>query len=250
MRTKLFSGAAALSIAAAPGAFAGDWYTGAPMSGQPATFNPMASLDLSLTAASGAQHAVLQGTVAPFGGLEQNGLRIRLGGLLGSYTYTASTPGIGKVRGDQVGGTLLVGHEWIVERTKFGIYGGLDAIDTKLDRFDPENKTPGTTLGFRGVVDFYSTPVRGFMAAGTFSFSSANAAYYMRLKGGVAVYDQVYLGPEILALGDSFYNQWRVGLHVSGVKLGPVQFGASGGYVSDRVRGAGSYGILDVRLTF
>jgi hypothetical protein len=29
-----------------------------------------------------------------------------------------------------------------------------------------------------------------------------------------------------------------------------VQFGLSGGYVNDAVRGAGGYGILDTRLTF
>lgn len=249
MRSKLITGAVVLTAAGSP-AIANDWYTGAPASGQTAAFNPMGSVDLSFSAVTGAQHAVVQGTLGPFGGLEQTGLRIRLGGLLGSYVYDASSPGVGKVRGDQMGGAFLLGHEWVVERTKFSVYGGLDALNTKLDRVDPDNKTAGASFGFKGVLEFYTTPTRTTMAAGTLTLSSVNAAYYMRLKAGVSISDQVYIGPEVLAMGDTFYAQGRVGMHLSGAKLGPAQFGVSGGYAYDRVRGGGGYGILEMRMTF
>jgi hypothetical protein len=254
MSNKLLCGAGLLSLALsslAPGAHAADWYTGSPLNSQPAgAYNPLASLDLSLTAAPSARHAVLIGTIAPFGGLEQNGLRIRLSGLLGGYTYEATAAGVGTVTGNQVGGSFLLGHDWIINRTKIGVFGGLDVISNQLDKIDPDNKTEGATVGFKGGFDFYSTPTTMTMATGTFAFSTANSAYYMRLKGGVAIYENVYIGPETLVMGDSFYSQWRLGMHLSGVKLGPVQFGLSGGYVNDAVRGAGGYGILDTRLTF
>ncbi|MBX9761120.1 MAG: cellulose biosynthesis protein BcsS [Beijerinckiaceae bacterium] len=242
---------AALPALGVAGAQAADWYTGSPLTSQATgPNNPLASIDLSLTAAPESRHAVLIGTVAPFGGLEQNGLRIRLMGLLGGYSYDATALGVGKVSGNQVGGSLMLGHDWIVEKTKFGVFGGLDVINNQLDKFDPDNKTEGTTIGFKAGFDFYTTPTKSTMATGTFAFSTANSAYYMRLKGGIAVYEQVYIGPETLVMGDSFYSQWRLGLHLSGVKLGPLQFGVSGGYVNDAVRGAGGYGILDSRITF
>lgn len=249
MRYKLLTGAFVLVTAGTPAA-ATDWYTGAPNSAQPKSYNPVASVDLSLAAAHASRHAVVLGTIGPFGGLEQTGLRIRLGGMMGVYVYDASTPGVGRVRGDQIGGMALVGHEWVVDRTKFSVYGGLDVIETKLDRIDPKNDTPGTVFGFRGVIDFYSRPTATTMVTGTFSLSSANTAYYARLKAGYAVFDQVFLGPEVLALGDAFYRQVRAGLHLSGLKLGPVEFGLSGGYAYDRMRGGGAYGLLDVRMTF
>lgn len=249
MRSKLITSAVALTAAVSP-VSANDWYTGAPMSGQPTTLSPLGSVDLSIAAVTGARHAVVQGTIGPFGGLEQTGLRVRLGGMVGSYVYDAATPGVGKVRGDQTGGAFLVGHEWVAERTKFSVYGGLDVLNTTLDRFDPNNKTAGASVGFKGVLEFYSTPTRATMAAGALTLSSANAAYYMRLKAGVAVYEQVYIGPEVLAMGDNFYSQGRIGLHMSGWKFGPVQLGLSGGYAHDRVRGGGAYGILDARMTF
>lgn len=249
MRHKLLTGVFVLSTAGTPAA-ATDWYTGAPASAQPKAFNPVASIDLSAAASHGSRHGVLQGTIGPFGGLEQTGLRVRLGGMLGTYVYQATTPGVGKVRGDQLGGTALLGYEWVIDRSKFSVYGGLDVIETNLDRVDPENKTPGTVFGFRGVLDFYSRPTTATMIAGTFSLSSANTAYYGRLKAGFSIFDHVYVGPEVLALGDTFYRQIRAGLHLSGLKIGPVEFGLSGGYAHDRVRGGGAYGLLDVRMTF
>jgi len=51
-------------------------------------------------------------------------------------------------------------------------------------------------------------------------------------------------------LGDNFFHQWRVGAHVSGIKLGMVQLGVSGGFLSDQVRGTGGYGILETRFSF
>lgn len=249
MRKHIMSAAVFLPLGA-PGALAADWYTGSPMNSQPAGFNPLAALDLSVSAGSGAASGALVGTFAPFNGLEHNGFRFRVIGLIGRYDYDASAPGVGEVTGNQAGGSLLGGYEWAVNKTKIGVYGGIDVINNRLNKFDPGNDTEGTTYGFRAGVDFYSNPTSSTMAAGTFTFTTANTGYYVRLRGGVAAYEQMYVGPEVLVLGDSFYNQWRLGLHLSGVQLGPVQFGVSGGYLNDSTKGNGGYGILDTRLTF
>lgn len=250
MRKHVMSAAVLLSLGAS-GAFAADWYTGSPANSRAAgPYNPLAALDLSFSAANDSLSGALVGTIGPFGGLEQNGFRVRMIGLLGGYKYDATAPGVGVVTGNQVGGSLLGGYEWIVDKTKIGVYGGLDVINNRLDKVDPNNDTEGATFGFRAGIDFYSNPSTSTMAAGTFTFTSANSGYYARLRGGVAVYEQMYIGPEALALGDSFYTQWRIGAHLSGVQLGPVQFGVSGGYVNDSSRGNGAYGILDTRLTF
>lgn len=250
MRKQILSAALLVSLGAS-GAMAADWYTGSPMNSRPTgPNNPLAALDLSFTAASNQLAGALVGTIGPFGGLETNGLRVRMIGLLGGYRYEAAAAGVGLVTGNQVGGSLMLGYEWIVDRTKIGVFGGLDAINNRLDKFDPTNTTEGTTFGGRIGLDFYSRPTNATMAAGTFSFTTANSGYYLRLRGGMAVYDQIYLGPEVLALGDSFYTQWRLGVGLSGISLGPVQFGVSAGYVNDSSRGGGAYGILDTRLTF
>ena len=62
-------------------------------------------------------------------------------------------------------------------------------------------------------------------------------AYFTHAKWGFAVADGIFVGPEALFLGDAFYQQWRVGAHVSGVRVGLLQFGLAGGFVDDRSRG-------------
>lgn len=251
MRTQGISAAALLLSLGATGAFAADWYTGSPANSRPGgAYNPLASIDLSFSAAKDQLSAALVGTVAPFGGLETNGFRMRMIGVLGGYRYDASAAGVGLVTGNQVGGSLLMGYEWIVDRTKVGVFGGLDAISNRLDKYDPDNTTEGAAFGARIGVDFYSRPTDATYAAGTFSYTTANNGYYMRLRGGMAIYEQTFMGPELLALGDSFYTQWRLGVGLHNIELGPVKIGVSGGFVSDSSRGNGAYGILDTRLTF
>ena len=123
MRKQILSAAILLSLGAS-GAFAADWYTGSPLNSSPAgPNNPLAALDLSLTAGNDQIAGALVGTIGPFGGLETNGLRIRMIGLLGGYRYDAAAVGVGVVTGNQVGGSLMVGYEWIVARTKIGVFG-------------------------------------------------------------------------------------------------------------------------------
>jgi hypothetical protein len=250
MRKQIVSAALLLSLGASS-AYSADWYTGSPLNSQASSpFNPLASLDLSFSAANGSLSGALVGTVAPFGGLETTGFRMRMIGVLGGYKYNASAVGVGTVTGNQVGGSLLGGYEWVVNKTKIGVYGGVDFINNRLDKFDPNNDTGGGAVGFRAGLDFYSNPTSSTMAAGTLTFTTANMGYYVRMRGGIAAYEQMFVGPEMLVIGDSFFTQWRVGAHLSGIQLGPVQFGVSAGYANDSSRGNGAYGIFDTRLTF
>lgn len=251
MRKQGISAAAFLLAFGATGAFAADWYTGSPVNSRPGgAASPLAAIDLSFSAAKDQLSGALVGMVAPFGGLETNGFRVRMIGVLGGYRYDANAAGVGLVTGNQVGGSLLMGYEWIVDRTKVGLFGGLDVISNRLDKYDPDNNTEGATIGARIGLDFYSRPTDATYAAGTFSFTTANSGYYMRLRGGMSIYEQTYLGPELLVLGDSFYTQWRMGVGLHNIELGPVKIGVSTGFVSDSSRGKGAYGILDTRLAF
>jgi hypothetical protein len=209
------------------------------------------SLDLSLSGTTQeALHGVVIGTIAPFSHLQESGMRTRLSTLLGSYTYVATTAGVGRVSGSQVGGSFLVGYEWVLRTSTVALWGGFDAINTRLNKVDPLNETVGMVFGFKAGLDFYINPTSFTMLSGTMSFSSANAAYFTRFKAGMAIAKGVFIGPELLMLGDNFYSQARFGAHISGVSVGPVQFGLSAGVLNDAVRGAGGYATFDTRLTF
>ncbi|MBV8851311.1 MAG: cellulose biosynthesis protein BcsS [Methylobacteriaceae bacterium] len=229
-------------------AHAADWYTGEHL--QEIVPKPHVAIDIAATAdTNGSTFGTMIGTIAPFDGLNEDGFRLRLSGVLGRYSYVGSD-GIGRVNGTQSDGAFLVGYEWVMRAATVAVYVGADVTDNRLSINDPNNASKGLHVGGKVAVDFYVNPTPYSMISGVVSYASANNAYYSRFKAGLAIAPQLFVGPELLVLGDNFYSQYRLGMHLTGLRLGAMQFGISGGYLDDKVRGRGGYGILDARLTF
>lgn len=238
-------------FAACGGAHAADWYTGAPASGVAAPAQFGVAIDTAVTVDSkDSRYVTLIGTIAPFSTFDRSGMRLRLGGVLGQYSYISGTAGLGRVKGTQEDGSFLVGYEWVSRRLTVAAYLGGDINNNRLDKADPLNKATGTAFGAKIAVDFNWRPVDYLMASGVGSYSTAHNSYYARLKGGYAIMPETYIGPEVLFLGDDFFRQWRVGGHITGARVGILQFGLSAGMLNDQVRGKGVYGILDARIAF
>ena len=180
--------------------------------------------------------------------MDRSGFRMRGNMILGAYQYDSDL--VGRVNGRLIGGGFLMGYEWVFRRATVAAYVGADAINTAISPDDPRNAAKGASVGLKIATDFFVTPTDDTMLAGVFSYSTNFNSYYSRLKFGVALADRVYVGPEIGALGDNFFQQWRLGGHVTGLRLGLLQFGAALGFLNDRVRGGGLYGTLDSRVTF
>ena len=249
MRTGICVFAVTVTCTLASPALAQEWYTGARERAPEANYG--AAIDASLSATTrGTVHGGVIGTIAPFNKLDESGVRLRLGGIAGSYTYTSTSPGVGNVKGSESSGSLMAGYEWVTKNATFAIYLGGEAQNRTLSKPDPSNSVVGAAYGFKTSVDFYMNPTSYTMASGNITYSTVNNAYYTRFKVGMAVTERIFIGPELLFLGDNFYGQWRAGAHVTGAKFGPMQLGLSGGYVNDRRGGPGGYGILDARLTF
>lgn len=264
-----------------PRAFASDWYTGAPGSMTPtqsssyisffdastttpawtkssATVAPEpyaapskfgVAIDTAVTAdTKGSRFASVIGTIAPFSEIDKSGLRLRIGGVIGTYGYANTR--LGQITGNMQDGSVMIGYEWLTARASFGIYGGIDFNNNQLNKYDPNNGSVGQATGAKIALDFSYRPTNTMMLSGVASYSSAHSAYYARLKAGWAIAPNTYVGPEAIFMGDDFFQQWRVGAHITGATFGPVQLGASAGLMNDRVRGTGLYGILDGRLAF
>lgn len=273
----------ALAILSPGAARAAEWYTGAPLSQGVAptsyiaafppqtdpvytTYKPVvsksadyvapasketfgAAIDFAATAdTKGSRFLTAIATIAPFSGLDESGIRLRLGGVVGQYSYTNST--LGTVKGTQSDVSFMVGYEWVTQRASFGVYGGANYDNNAIDKFDSANTSVGKGTGMKIAVDFNYRPTDYTMFSGVGSFSSFHSAYYTRLKAGYAIAPQLYAGPEAIFMGDDFFKQWRVGLHMTGAKFSMLQVGASAGVLVDKVRGTGIYGILDARLGF
>jgi hypothetical protein len=240
----------AVLLASTAQASATDWYTGVPGDG-PSGAAPTIAIDTAVDITSQNALAVAMiGTIAPFAPMDESGLRLRLSGLGGKYDYIASSAGLGRINGSLAQGSFMVGYEYVSNKLTAAGYVGPSISYNGISPNDPNNTVKGTYVGFRVGGEFYARPTDATMISGVGSFDTAHNDYYGRLKFGLAIINQVFVGPEALALGDNFFHQWRIGGHISGMRFGFVQLGVSGGYLFDYVRGPGGYAILESRVTF
>jgi hypothetical protein len=239
----------ALSLTTAGRAGAVDWYTGDKTSDP--DYAPSIVIDASGSFASTSDFGAVAVTGAVDGNLRQSGFLGRAEFVGGGYRYDATNAGFTQlIHATQISGGALVGYNWVSPNWTFALFGGVQAVNTVLNPFDPNNGTNGTHVGAKFVGEFYGNPTEKTMFSGYASYGTAISDYYTRFKAGFAIARQVFIGPEFLALGNQFYNEYRGGLHLSGFTLGQLTFGISGGFVSNRVTGSGGYGIVDARLGF
>ncbi len=191
-------------------------------------------------------------TSAVGGNLDKSGMRfhtawqVQFGCCVGQFKDTTT------YRGTTYSSHVLVGYEWVGEKGTIATYAGVNVENQPVAPIDAnlETGTRQTTAGFQAALDLYYTPTDWMMMSTNASFSTRKRAYYARSKLGFAVAEELYVGPEAGASGSTDYNQYRVGAHISGVKIGAMSFGLSGGYAFDRKNGNGGYMILDSRMTF
>ena len=88
------------------------------------------------------------------------------------------------------------------------------------------------------------------MMASNIGFSTHEMAFFARAKVGYAISEGLYVGPEFTAIGGQDTRQQRAGLHLTGLKIGGVQFGFAAGFARDRRHGNGAYATISSRVTF
>ncbi len=237
-----------VSVMAAWPAYAADWYTGAKPQHQ--TDDWIVSVDTSadITTQKSYFGDVLV-TGAPVGALDETGVRLRLDGMTGRYSYVSSVSNQ-TVNGTQESGAALVGYEWVSPATSFAAYIGADVRNNSLSIADPSNSVVGTNFGAKAQLELYTKPTLRTMVAFNASYATNKTAYFARLRGGYIIGLDLYVGPEFVVLGDSFFNQERFGAHLTGLRAGPASFSFAAGYLYDRVRKNGGYANVDARLGF
>lgn len=236
--------AASVACLLSAGSQAADWYA---RPSADAARDWVVDVNSSLSVAStGSVYGGVALTAAPKP--EAEGLAFRVEGLTGHYTYTSGQGT--RIDGQSVEGSLLAGYRIRGDRIAITAYLGVTARNNTIDIPDPTNRTVGSSLAFKTAAELYAQPTSRSMVAAYGSYSTANNAYYGRVKLGYDAGNRVYFGPEFSALGDDFYKQWRVGLHATGWRLGPFDLAVAAGLLKDHRDGFGGYSTVDARTSF
>ncbi len=181
-------------------------------------------------------------------GLDRDGLTIKALTGYGTYRYLAGGPGGIEVLGRQYMGSLMPGWRFKYDHLELTLFGGLDIQDHRLTPDDPASTVRGTMFGGRFGADLWYEPWSKVMLASNISVSSIGPSYWSRVATGWRVLDKMWIGPEILALGDMSYQQYRVGAHITGLKAKWFEWSVGGGWVTDSDQRGGYYGRISILL--
>lgn len=152
----------------------------------------------------------------------------------GSYRYLSGALGNIEVTGDQIVGFALPGWRFRSGSTYLTLFAGIDVQHHRLKPDDPSNKLRGTHAGFRAAAEFWMEPTTATMLAADASVSTVGPSYTARGAFGWQALGAFYVGPEVQAFrGDDAYQQWRIGLHVTGLKVHAFEWSAALGYAND-----------------
>ena len=170
-------------------------------------------------------------------GLARDGFMLKA--LIGAGVYRYQSGAI-PVRGEVYAAALMPGWRFVRGTLDVAVYGGLDA-QHHLVTGDPANRLRGFNLGFRTGADLWWEPAANAMVNASMAASTIGAGYWARAAYGWRLFDRFFAGPEITALGDDNYRQFRVGVHVTAFRWAAFEWSAGLGYVRDSDDRSGAY---------
>jgi len=185
------------------------------------------------------------------GGLEQDGLFLKVLLSGGRYDYRAENLGGERVIGFESLADVLPG--WRIKRgnAEFKLFMGPEFQKHLLSPDDVANRLRGNSFGLRVAIELWYEPTPETMLAADVSLSSIATSNSARVGYGWRMFEEmlggVYVGPEIQYFGsDDGYRHLRLGAHITSMKTDDVEWSAALGWAEDSQRRASPYLRLNV----
>ncbi len=160
-------------------------------------------------------------TLAPFGNLRQDGVRLRAITAMSQFKYSglrydASKGDAVAVAFDGVSRTsdLFVGYQWSLGATTVKAFAGWEIAAHVITPYDPETLVQGRSMGPKGALEIWTNFGHRAWAALDLSYAKAFGAYSTRLRTGLRVSDTISLGPEVSLIGHDESQMARAGAFV------------------------------------
>lgn len=137
----------------------------------------------------------------------------------------------------------LIGYEWRFGSSFLALYAGSDTeSEQRVEAFGPS--LIATRYGARVQADLWLVPAPGMIVQANGYLSSLNGRLWARLAPGWQVPAGFYVGPELEAYGDRNYRKYRLGLHLTGLRVLGLEWRLSGGLQKTSDRSSEYYGTI------
>lgn len=152
-------------------------------------------------------------TVAPYGHLFADGLRLRAAGGYGGYSYSGERRGAWtSFRAETAFGEMLVGYLQRVGPLTAKGFVGIAAIEHDIAPEDPENPAQGMELGPKLVIELWLNLSAAAWSSLDLGWTSAHDTAAGRIRTGYRVFEDLSLGLEGAVNANSFGEAARAGL--------------------------------------
>jgi hypothetical protein len=239
----LFMGKCAMRAWGVWGAFAVAWLPVAGLAEAPG--ERRSTHFLGVDAAFDGVHLSAGFDLSPWRGADGRGLTLRAtaGSGLSRFRIDPALPD--RVSEVVTSARLLAGWR---EQGSWGsatLFAGLAMETRRLSPALPDRHL-GTRLGPAVVLDAWLTPADRVAVQVHATYATPFDAASLRIAPGYRLDPGVHVGPEATLSAHHGTLRTRLGLHITGLTIGPVGLRLSGGYARDRGGGGGIYGGLSL----
>ena len=181
---------------------------------------------------------------APFAGLEEDGLRVRISGGAGRYRYRTPATSSGLNEASVAAGELLAGFHRSFANGAITVYVGPHVEEQRLADPDAGNAAAGTAFGLKAAIEAYARLDPVWLVNASASASTVHRAYHVRaaLLRELAPFA---IGIEGAVYGDVRYVEPRAGIYAS-TTYGRSVLTLAGGALSNSDKGRGIYATLSL----
>ena len=184
-------------------------------------------------------------TVAPFGGVQEDGARLRLTGGYGEDRYSSKTPaGSQTFRGRGSFADLLLGYHAQLGSLTLKAFAGATMADRQITPSDPTATLLGTDWGGKVVLETWWNIGERTWTAVDLSWASLHETYSARARVGWRLTPALSIGIEASGIGSEGSDIAGAGGFLR-YETASGELSFSGGVTSDRLRESGS-GLLGV----
>lgn len=142
-------------------------------------------------------------------------------------------------------GAVLLGWQWTAPWGSTFVAAGPQAARAQVRLPDASVVWGDTTWGASGLVEVWAHPRPGWLATATLIGSSATPSVWSRAALGIGIGDvpglsatrflahafaRAYFGPEAVVYADDGYAEARVGVHLTGLRVGALSMRLGGGF--------------------
>ena len=125
--------------------------------------------------------------------------------------------------------SMMLGYQWVAPGRVMMLAAGPESSRSQeIDERGRPRWLPRRN-GVKAIAEIWHEPRPRMMLQGTAIFSSAQSSLWSRAAGGLALREGLFLGPEATVYLEHGYREARIGMHLTGLALGPFRLRLNAG---------------------